>query len=99
MILKKNILFNAVDGRYAALLKIDNGNVVVEGLKNKDKKKLKKKNLGWQGKLETTTNLFLKIATSELSTISIIKKIITRKIKIRGIRKVLILKDLFSFIK
>ncbi len=93
------ILLNAIDGRYAALVKISNGNIEVEGYKNKERENLKRDILNWEGKLETTLHLFLKIANGELSTLSIIIKLIMRKIKIKGVKKVLILKDLFSFIK
>lgn len=93
------ILLNAVDGRYAALIKIKKGEVEVDGIKNKEKENLTQEALGWDGKLATTTELFFKIATGELSTLSMIGKIITRKIKIKGISKVLILSDLFAILE
>jgi len=93
------ILLNAVDGRYAALIKIKNGEVEVDGIKNKNKEDLTQEVLGWDGKLATTTELFFKIATGELSTLSMIGKIITRKIKIKGISKVLVLSDLFAMLE
>lgn len=92
------ILLNAVDGRYAALIKIKDGKVEVDGIKNDKKENLTQDALGWDGKLATTTELFFKLATGELSTLSIIGKIITRKIKIKGISKVLVLTDLFSLL-
>ncbi|MEJ2252647.1 MAG: hypothetical protein P8Y70_10760 [Candidatus Lokiarchaeota archaeon] len=93
------ILLNATDGRYAALIKVKNGALEVEGYKNKDRNQLKKEILGWDGKLETTTNLFFKLATDELSLLSIIGKMITRKIKIRGIRKIFVLIKLFDLLE
>ncbi|TXT62861.1 MAG: hypothetical protein BAJALOKI3v1_480004 [Promethearchaeota archaeon] len=92
------ILLNAVDGRYAALIKIKEGTVEVDGIKNNEKENLTKEALGWDGRLATTTNLFFKIATGELSTISMIGKIITRKIKIKGISKVLALTEIFALL-
>ncbi|MBD3211884.1 MAG: hypothetical protein GF311_04675 [Candidatus Lokiarchaeota archaeon] len=92
------ILLNAVDGRYAALIKIKEGTVDVDGIKNDEKENLTKEALGWDGRLATTTNLFFKIATGELSTLSMIGKIITRKIKIKGISKVLALTDIFELL-
>jgi len=90
------ILLNATDGRYAALIKIKDGHVEVDGIKNNEKENLKKDALGWDGKLATTTELFLKIAAGKLSTLSMLGKIITRKIKIKGISKVLVLTELFD---
>ena len=60
--IKSKILLNAVDGKYAALVIIDNGTIDVEGIVNKEKNDLKQDVLGWEAKLETTTELFLKLA-------------------------------------
>jgi len=92
------ILLNAKDGRYAALIKINNGKIEIDGVPNKDKKELKKKKLGWDGKLETTTQIFMDIAMNKISLWGIIGKIFTRKIKIRGIRKLLILLKVFDIL-
>ena len=81
------LLLNATDGRDAALIIIDKG-----------KNELKKKKLGWNGKLETTTALFMDIAMEKLSLGGIVKKIITRKVKIRGTRKLLILLKIFNIL-
>ncbi|MHA1803324.1 MAG: hypothetical protein ACTSU4_02190 [Promethearchaeota archaeon] len=92
------ILLNATDGRYAALIKVKNGTVEVEGIKNDNKENLKKEVLGWDGKLETTTELFLKLASGELSTLKMLLKLITRKIKIKGSKYVMELNNLFSLL-
>jgi hypothetical protein len=91
------ILLNAKDGKWAALLVIDKGKIYVEGIKNQPKENIKKKIAGWDGLLETTMPLFLEILGSDNVSIGkIVKKIIARKIKIRGIRKVLVLLPLFD---
>ncbi|MFX0141903.1 MAG: hypothetical protein ACFFDN_50165, partial [Candidatus Hodarchaeota archaeon] len=61
------------------------------------KENLKKKNAGWDGFLETTTAIFLQLfGSDELSTGKVIKKILARKIKIKGIKHVLVLLKLFD---
>ncbi len=91
------VLLNAKDGKYAALLVIDKGTIYVEGMKNKPKKNLKKKIVGWDGLLQTKTSTFLEILESDdISLGKFIGKILTFRIKIRGIKHVLILLQLFS---
>lgn len=94
--IKSKILMNAVDGKYAALVIIDNGTIDVEGIVNKEKNDLKQDVLGWEAKLETTTELFLKLAAGQLSTGASLVKIITRKLKIKGMNKIL---ELFAFLE
>jgi len=90
------VLLNATDGKYAALLVIDKGTIHVEGYKNNPKKNLKKKVIGWDGLLQTTTLIFLKILKRDkISKKNFIGKVLTRKIKIRGIKNVLVLLQLF----
>ena len=91
------ILLNAKDGKYAALLVIDKGKIYVEGIENNPKSNIKKKNAGWDGLFQTTTPMFLEILGSEnVSMGKIIGKILTFKIKIRGIKNVLKLLELFK---
>ena len=91
------VLLNAKDGKWAALLIIDKGKIYVEGIKNEPKENIKKKNAGWDGLLSCKTEMFLEILGSdELSMGKVIRKILTGKIKIRGIKHVLILLQLFE---
>jgi len=91
------VLLNAKDGKWAALLIIDKGKIYVEGIKNEPKENIKKKNAGWQGLLQTTTPIFLEILGSDnLSMGKVVRKILSGKIKIRGIKHVLILLKLFE---
>lgn len=91
------VLLNAKDGKWAALLTIDKGKIYVEGIKNNPKENIKKKIAGWDGLLSCKTDMFLELLGSEkVSMGKVIRKILTGKIKIRGIKHVLILLKLFE---
>ena len=91
------VLLNAKDGKYAALLVIDKGTIHVEDFKNDPKENLKKKVLGWDGLLQTKTKTFVGLLESDdISLGKVIGKILTGRIKIRGIKHVLVLLPLFS---
>ncbi|MHA1195703.1 MAG: hypothetical protein ACTSRH_06930 [Promethearchaeota archaeon] len=92
------ILLNAKDGKYAALIVIDKGKIYVEGVKNKPKKNIKKKVLGWDGLIEAKTDTFLLLLSGEeVSTLSLLWKILTFKLKIRGAKNVMVLNKLFEY--
>jgi len=94
---EEKVLLNAKDGKWAAMLIIDKGNIYVEGIKNEPKENLKKKNAGWNGLISCKTDMFLELLGSEeLSMGKVIRKILSGKIKIRGIKHVLVLLKLFS---
>ena len=78
------LLLNATDGKYAALIIVKNGTVEVEGLKNDNKDNLKREVLGWNGKMETTLDLFFKMFKGELKTGKMLLKMITGKLKSKG---------------
>lgn len=90
------VLLNPKDGKEAALIVIDKGTIYVESIKN-TKENIKKKNAGWDGFLEAKLQLFLDILTGGDVTVGmVVKKILFRQAKIRGIKKVLMLLELFS---
>ena len=92
------ILLNAKDGKYAALLVIDKGRVYVESIENEPKENIKKKNAGWDGFLEAKMELFVELlGGGDISMGSIIWKILTFRIKIKGIKNVLTLMKLFEY--
>lgn len=92
------ILLNAKDGKIAALLVIDKGRIYVEGIENIPKENIKKKIVGWDGLLQAKTQVFVDLLGGEkVSMGNIIGKILTGRIKIRGIKKVLVLLDLFKY--
>jgi len=92
------ILLNAKDGKYAALLVIDKGRVYIESIENKPKENIQKKVVGWDGLLQAKTQIFVDLLGGEkVSMGSIVGKILTGRIKIRGIKKVLVLLKLFEY--
>jgi len=96
---KATYLLNAVDSKVAALLTFDEGAIEVDSISNKDKKALKKKVLGWDSKLATTTPLFLQIAMGELSMGAMAKKVVARKIKVKGLKTLLKLQEIFALLQ
>jgi len=91
------LLLNAKNGKYAALLVIDKGTIKVEEIKNQPKENFKKKKVGWDGLMQTTLEMFLELLKSEKISIGMItRKVLRRKIKIRGIKKTLVLLQLLK---
>lgn len=91
------LLLNAKNGKYAALLVIDKGTIQVKGIKNQPKENLKKKKVGWDGLIQTTLEMFLELLKSEKISIGMItRKVLRRKIKIRGMKKTLVLLQLLK---
>ncbi len=80
------ILLNPKDDEYASLIIVDKGTVSVEKIANKPKENISKKVLGWDGLVQTTKQLFDDIAAGKLSTRDIVKKITTRKIKVKNLK-------------
>lgn len=92
------ILLNASNLNYAALIIIDHGSVKVKSIPNKPRKNLKKKKIGWNSYLEMDTQIFLAIAMRRISMLGVAKMWLTRKIKMRGIRKLLLLLKMFNLL-
>jgi len=91
-------LLNAVNVNFAALIIIDSGKLKVESIPNKPKENLKKKIIGWDAYLEMDTQTFLAVSMKRITIIGLGKKILTRKVKIKGIRKLIILLKVFSLL-
>ncbi|MCK4381150.1 MAG: hypothetical protein KAW51_08445 [Candidatus Lokiarchaeota archaeon] len=92
------LLLNATDGKDAAMIVIDKGHIYVEGIKNTPKENIKKKNAGWEGRIQAKTDAFVNLLTSEdLSFGSVLGQILTFKIRIKGLRKALVLLELFKY--
>jgi len=96
--IKVKILLNATNLNYAALIFIDYGFVKVESIPNKPKSNLKKRKIGWNAFLEMDTSTFLAIAMNQMSLLGVAKMWLTRKIKIRGMRKLLLLLKMFKLL-
>jgi hypothetical protein len=93
------ILLNPKDGEYAALVTVDKGTVSVDGIENKDKKDLTEEKLGWDGMMKTTKALFEEIGEGKLSQSDIIKKVVARKIKMKGPKFLVKLPEMQAFLK
>ena len=91
-------LLNAVNVNFAALIILDCGELRVESIPNKPKENLKKKIIGWDAYLEMDTQTFLAISMKRITMMGLGKKILTRKVKIRGIRKLIVLLKVFSLL-
>ena len=93
------ILLNPKDGKFAALITVNNGTVSVKGLDNQDKKKLDQKELGWDGFMQTTVALFDEIGKGNLSQSDIVKKMVARKIKMKNVKIVAKLSEMGAFLR
>ena len=91
-------LLNASNLNHAAIITVKRGLLKVESVPNKPKENLKKQKIGWNAFLEMDTQTFLAIAMNRLSLLGVAKKWLTRKVKMRGIRKLLILLNIFKFL-
>ena len=92
------ILLNASNLNFAALIIIDQGSLKVKSIPNKPKSNLKKKEIGWNAFLEMNTQTFLSLALNRITKLGVAKMWVTRKIKIRGIRTLLLLLKVFKFL-
>jgi len=92
------ILLNASNLNFAALIIIDQGSLNVKSIPNKPKSNLKKKEIGWNAFLEMDTQTFLSLALNRITKLGVAKMWVTRKIKIRGIRTLLLLLKVFKFL-
>ena len=92
------LIINASDARYAALVIIDKGTLVVEGIRKKEKDVIKNLKKECDGYLEMSIDLFFKMAMGELSKAGFAKKLVTRKIKVKGPKNVTILDKLFYYL-
>jgi len=93
------ILLNAVNVNFAALIIIKNGVLRVESIPNKPKENLKKKNVGWDALLAMDTQTYLALAMNRLPMSKLGLKVLTGKVKVRGLRKLLILKKMLLLLR
>jgi putative sterol carrier protein len=80
---KFTLLLIATDDSHAALVKVENGTVEIEDIKNKPEEI---KAVKFNGRISTTFETFLKFATGKINPI---KAILTGQLKLKGIRTVL----------
>lgn len=89
------ILMNPKDQKWAALLKIQNGTIDIEGIRN-DKETIK--DLKLDSLFEAPAETFLNMFSEGLSAGTLMKKWITGKVKLRGLRKMMALKAIFELL-
>ena len=96
---KLTFLVNITDGKYAGLIQIDKGVIQVESVNNGDKKYMKElfKQYDCDGMLETTMATLIEIAQGNLSTRAMLKEILKKNMRVKGIKKLRILSALFDF--
>ncbi|MFW9897825.1 MAG: hypothetical protein ACFFDO_01020 [Candidatus Thorarchaeota archaeon] len=92
------LLLNPLDGDFAALITIDKGTLNIEGIRNDDPSNLKKKKLGWNGKMAMKLQILMELAAGMIPQGKLLKMVVTRKIKVRGLIYFIILQKLFSFL-
>ena len=94
------ILLINIDERYAAVVKIKDAIVDVDGIKynRKDPKEIKQviKSTKWDGMLKVDTEQFFAIATGKMKTGGLLKLVLTRNL--RGIKPMLSFSKLFGVI-
>jgi len=97
--IQRKFLINATNLKYAAIITIEKGNITVESIQNKPTNNLTKKKIGWDAYIAMDAQLFLAIVMKKLSLIGIFKKWIAKKIKIKGITKLLIFLKILKFLE
>ncbi|MFX1498152.1 MAG: hypothetical protein ACFFBH_11540 [Promethearchaeota archaeon] len=85
----RKVLINPTNLNYAALLIIDNSKLQIESIPNKPKSNLNRNSIGWDAYISMDTQLFLSLAMKRLTMLKLSLKIISGKIKIKGILKLL----------
>ncbi|MFX0034998.1 MAG: hypothetical protein ACFE9I_05070 [Candidatus Hermodarchaeota archaeon] len=80
------ILLNPTDAENAALIEVDKGTISVRSVKNVPKENVKKEKLGWDSYMKTTRQIFKEIGDGTLSGKDIRRKVLARKIKVKGLK-------------
>ena len=94
--LKLTVFLNATDTKWATLVKIKNGKIDIETMRNDDKRKLTKKALKWDGKIEAKLSILLGLTTGDLSIMASAMKILSGKLKVSGMKNVYLFQEIFE---
>ncbi len=97
--IQRKFLINATNLKYAAVITLEKGIITVESIQNKPTNNLSKKKIGWDAYIAMEAQIFLALAMKKLSLIGILKKWIAKKIKMKGIRKLLIFLKILKFLE
>jgi len=90
------LLLNPTDAKLAVLLNVEKGNLSVDGISNDNPENLKKKLLGWNGRMTTDIRTFMDYAAGKIGLGLLFKKILTRKVKVKGLLYFVLLEKLFT---
>lgn len=96
--IQRKFLINATNLKYAAIITLEKGIITVESIPNKPVNNLIKKKIGWDAYIAMDAQIFLALAMKKLSLIGILKKWIAKKIKMKGITKLLIFLKILKFL-
>ena len=97
--INRKYLINAYNLNYAALITINNGHLVVESIPNKPESNMKKKIAGWDGFISMDSQIFLALAMDRISKMQIGLKWLNGRIKMKGLRKLIVLLKVFEILK
>ncbi|MHA1147255.1 MAG: hypothetical protein ACTSR8_03325 [Promethearchaeota archaeon] len=95
----KKFLINATNLNHAALVIIKNGSIIVHSIPNKPKSNLKKKITNWDGFISMDSQIFISLAMNKISLLGLALKILTGKVKMKGILKLFKLLKIFDILK
>jgi uroporphyrinogen-III decarboxylase len=92
---KMSFLYNLTDQRYGALITVENGRLDVKHLRN-DEEILK--NLQVDGSLACPAGLFFDFSSGKISKISMLGKMLSGKLKVKGMKKMKELGDIMALL-
>ena len=95
----RKFLINAQNLDHAALISLNQGMLKVESVPNKPESNLYKDTIHWDAFLSMDSPVFLALAMNRISIIGIGVRWIMRKVKMKGILKLLLLLKIFNFLK
>jgi len=97
--IQRKFLINATNLKYAAIITLEKGSITVESIQNTPINNLSKKKIGWDAYIAMDAQIFLALAMKKLSLIGVLKKWIAKKIKMKGITKLLIFLKILKFLE
>ena len=92
---KMSFLYNLTDQRYSALITIENGTLDVKHVEN-DEDTIK--NMEVDGLLACTASLFFDFTGGKISKVSMLLKMLTGKLKVKGMKRMKELGDIMSLL-
>jgi hypothetical protein len=95
---ERKFLINATNLNHAAIITINKGELIINSIPNKPKSNLKKKIVGWDAYISMDSQILIALAMKRISMIRIALKVLTRKVRMRGILKLFSLLKLFNIL-